>query len=51
MKIPETESRDQVITNEPAAVSPWTAPQLNKLTIEDTASSSPNDIADAGFLS
>jgi len=29
----------------------WAPPHLDKLPIEDTAVASPNDIADAGFLS
>jgi hypothetical protein len=51
MNLPETESLDQVITDEPAPVSPWTPPQLEKLTIDGTAAASPTDFVDGGFLS
>ncbi len=51
MNLPETESHDRATTNEPASASPWTPPQLDKLSIEDTASASPTDFVDGGFLS
>jgi hypothetical protein len=51
MNLPETESHDQVTTNEPAPVSPWTTPQLDKLPLADTAANSGADVADAGIFS
>lgn len=51
MNLPEPQSHEEVITNEPVPVSPWTRPQLDRLPIEDTAAVSGSNIADAGIFS
>jgi hypothetical protein len=46
----QNQSPEILPTTEVPAVG-WAPPHLDKLPIEDTAVASPNDIADAGFLS